>query len=161
MLTALILVLLNNAGVAPSAQDLQNYKLKFRDRGHHIHMDFGSTRSPDMDGKAFTWGAGYEYYIDHKFNGISVEVLGQKLGKLFKGPQDWWVGGGIGWWPVRDLKVFMQAGALFDDLGTAVQARVGVGYRLTFFMVAAMPFVYVQTTDDGRFSWSIGIRLQY
>jgi hypothetical protein len=30
-----------------------------------------------------------------------------------------------------------------------------------FFMVAAMPYVYVQTTDDGRFSWGIGIRVQY
>jgi hypothetical protein len=55
----------------------------------------------------------------------------------------------------------MQAGALFDDLGTATQARVGVGYKLMFFMVAAMPYIYVQTTDDGRFSWSIGIRVQY
>jgi hypothetical protein len=161
MIMALILVLLNSMGVAPTPEELQNYKLKFRDRGHHVHMDFGSTRDPNVDGKALTWGVGYEYYIDRKFNGISVEVLGQKIGDLFKGPQDWWVGGGIGWWPVRDLKVFMQAGALFDDLGTAAQARVGVGYRLTFFMVAAMPFVYVQTTDDGRFSWSIGIRLQY
>jgi hypothetical protein len=55
----------------------------------------------------------------------------------------------------------MQAGALFDDLGTATQGRVGVGYRFLFFMLGIMPFVYVQTTDDGRFSWSIGVRIQY
>lgn len=90
-----------------------------------------------------------------------MEVLGQKLGDLFKGPQAWWVGGGIGWWPSRELKVFMQVGALFDSRGTAAQARVGVGYRLALFMIAAMPFVYVQTTDDGRFSGSLGIRVQY
>jgi hypothetical protein len=55
-------------------------------------MDWGSTRTPDTGAKAITWGVGYEYYIDRKFNGVSVEVLGQKLGGLFKGPQDWWVG---------------------------------------------------------------------
>jgi hypothetical protein len=163
MLMALMLALLNAAGVAPTPEDMENYKLKFRDRGHHIHMDFGSTRpgGEGREGKAFTWGLGYEYYIDRQFNAVSFEVLGQKLGDLFKGPQDWWVGGGIGWWPVRNLKIFMQAGALFDDLGTATQGRVGVGYRFLFFMLGIMPFVYVQTTDDGRFSWSIGVRIQY
>ena len=160
MLMALMLALLNAAGVAPTPAELESYKLKFRQRGHHVHMDFGTTRPKD-GGKAFTWGLGYEYYVDRKFNGVSVEVLGQKLGKVFKGPQDWWVGGGLGWWPVRDLKIFVQAGALFDDLGRATQARVGVGYRLMFFMIAAMPYVYVQTTDDGRFSWSLGARIQY
>lgn len=161
MLMALMLVLLNAAGVAPTPAELQNYKLKFRERGHHVHMDWGSTRTPGTGAKALTWGAGYEYYIDRKFNGVSVEVLGQKLGDLFKGPQDWWVGGGIAWWPIRTVKVFTQAGALFDDLGTATQARVGVGYKLMFFMLAVMPYIYVQTTDDGRFSWSIGVRVQY
>ena len=161
MLMALMLAILNSAGVAPTPAELQNYKLKFRERGHHIHMDFGTTRTPESGGRAFTWGLGYEYLIDRKFNAVSVEVLGQKLGQAFKGPQDWWVGGGIGWWPIRELKVFMQAGALFDDLGRAAQARVGVGYRLSFFMIEAMPYIYVQTTDDGRFSWSIGARIQY
>jgi len=160
MLMAAFIALLNTMGVAPTPEDLANYKLNFRERGHHIHMDFGGTR-PKSGGKATTWGLGYEYYVDRQFNAVSFEVLGQKLGKLFKGPQDWWVGGGIGWWPIRDLKIFMQAGALFDDLGTATQARVGVGYRFLFFMLGIMPFVYVQTTDDGRFSWSIGVRIQY
>ena len=160
MLMAAMIALLNAAGAAPTPEDLENYELKFRERGHHIHLDFGSTRPRDS-GKQTTLGLGYEYYIDRQFNGVSVEVLGQKLGKLFKGPLDWWVGGGIGWWPVRGFKVFMQAGALFDDLGTAAQGRVGVGYRFSFFMLGVMPFVYVQTTDDGRFSWSIQVRIQY
>ena len=54
-----------------------------------------------------------------------------------------------------------QAGALFDHRGTSTQGRVGVGYRFMFFMVGVMPYIYVQTTDQGRFSWSIGVRLQY
>lgn len=158
MLMAAMIALMNAAGVAPTPEDLQNYQLQFRERGHHVHLDFGSTRG---DGKQTTIGFGYEYLIDRQFNGVSVEILGQKLGDLFKGDQDWWVGAGIAWWPVRPVKVFLQAGALFDDLGTATQGRVGVGYKFPFFMLAVMPFVYVQTTDDGRFSWSLGVRIQY
>jgi hypothetical protein len=158
---ALMLAVLNSAGVAPSPADLQNYKLKFRERGHHIHMDFASTRTPQEGGKALTWGLGYEYYVHRKYNGVSFEVLGQKLGKMFSGPQDWWVGGGIGWWPVGGLKVFTQVGALFDTRGRSTQGRIGVGYRFFFFMLGIMPFIYVQTTDQGRFSWSIGVRIQY
>lgn len=159
MLTALIVVLMNAMGVAPTPQQLQNYQLASRERGHHVHIDFGSTREP---GKDTTIGLGYEYHIDHQFNGVSVEVLGQKLGKMLgQGEQDWWVGGGIGWWPTRSLKVFMQAGALFDDLGTAAQGRVGLGYAIPLFMLRVMPYGYVQTTDDGRFSWSIAARIQY
>ena len=107
MLMALMLAILNSAGVAPTPSDLQNYKLKFRERGHHIHMDFGSTRTPQEGGKALTWGLGYEYYVHRKYNGVSFEVLGQKLGKLFRGPQDWWVGGGIAWWPWGRLSVLL------------------------------------------------------
>jgi hypothetical protein len=64
---ALMLVLLNAAGVAPTPAELQGYKLKFRERGHHFHMDWGTTRTPGTGGKAFTWGAGYEYYVDRQF----------------------------------------------------------------------------------------------
>ena len=81
MLMALVIAIMNSAGVAPSPQDFQNYKLKFRERGHHVHMDFGTTRTPQSGGKAFTWGIGYEYYIHRKYNGVSFEILGQKLGK--------------------------------------------------------------------------------
>ena len=85
MIMALMLVLLNSMGVAPTPAELQGYKLKFRERGHHVHMDWGSTRTPETGAKAVTWGVGYEYVIDRQFNGVSVEVLGQKLGDLFKG----------------------------------------------------------------------------
>lgn len=161
MLMAAMLALLNAMGVAPTAEQLQNYELKYRERGHHVHMDFASTRTSDRN-KNITIGLGYEYHVDRQFNGVSFEVLGQKLGRLlFKGPQDWWVGGGIAWWPTRPVKVFMQAGALFQDPGPVVQGRVGVGYNLQFFMLAVMPYIYVQTTDTGAFSWSLGARVQY
>jgi hypothetical protein len=161
MLMAGLLTLLNAMGASPTPQKLEAYKLDYRERMHHVHMDFASTRI-DGRNKNITIGLGYEYHIDRQFNGVSVEVLGQKIGKLlFQGDQGWWVGGGIGWWPIRHVKVFMQAGALFDGNGTAVQGRVGVGYNLSFFMLAVMPYLYVQTTDDGQFSWSLGARVQY
>jgi len=161
MLMAGLLTLLNAMGASPTPQKLENYQLGYRERMHHVHMDFASTRTaPGV--KNITIGLGYEYHIDRQFNGVSFEVLGQKVGKLlFQGEEGWWVGGGIGWWPIRHVKVFMQAGALFDGLGTAVQGRVGVGYNLSFFMLAVMPYIYVQTTDDARLSWSIGARVQY
>lgn len=160
MLMAGLLTLLNAMGASPTPQKLENYKLQYRERMHHVHMDFGSTRTGSR--KDITIGLGYEYHIDRQFNGVSVEVLGQKIGKLlFQGEQGWWVGGGIGWWPIRHVKVFMQAGALFNGMGTAVQGRVGVGYNLSFFMLAVMPYIYVQTTDDAQFSWLIGARVQY
>ena len=169
MLTALIVMLMNAAGVAPTPAQMQKYQLDYRERMHHVHMDFSSTRTAFKQ-KNITVGLGYEYHVDRQFNGISVEVLGQKLGGLlFQGPQNWWVGGGIGWWPTREVKVFMQAGALFDEGGVATQGRVGVGYNLRLFMIAIMPYVYVQTTDRPRsddaplrgFTWAVGARIQY
>ena len=169
MLSALIVVLLNASGAGPTPAKLEGYKLGYQERMHHVHMDFSSTRTAFRQ-KNITVGLGYEYHIDRQFNGVSVEVLGQKIGRLlFQGPQDWWVGGGIGWWPIRTVKVFMQVGALFDDIGTATQGRIGVGYNLRLFMLAVMPYVYFQTTDGSRgsdaplrgFSWAIGARIQY
>lgn len=161
MLMGLMIVLLNAMGVAPTPAELQSYKLKYWERNHHVHMDFGTTKTGAPGASGLTIGLGYEYYVDRRFNGVSFEVLGQKIGKAFSRGQDWWVGGGIAWWPVREVKVFAQAGALFDDEGRATQARVGVGYRLNFFMLGVMPYIYVQTTDDGRFSWSLAARIQY
>jgi hypothetical protein len=170
MLTALIVMLMNAAGVAPTPAQMQKYQLDYRERMHHVHIDFSSTRT-GIKQKSITIGLGYEYHIDRQFNGVSLEVLGQKIGKLrFQDTQGWWVGGGIGWWPIRTVKVFMQAGALFDDLGVATQGRVGVGYNLRLFMIAVMPYVYFQTTDGARsadatplrgFTWAIGARIQY
>mgnify|MGYP001601244949 FL=1 len=157
----LVIVVLNAAGVAPTPAKLQEYQLRYRERAHHVHVDFGTTRTKDPGASGLTIGLGYEYYADRRFNGVSVEVLGQRIGELLDGGQDWWVGAGIGWWPIRELKVFTQAGALWDDNGRALQARVGVGYRVPFFMMAVMPYVYVEGTDDGRFSWSLAARIQY
>jgi hypothetical protein len=170
MLMAGLIALLNAMGVAPTPQDLQNMQLKYRERGHHGFLDFGSTRTPNApEGeprKELTVGFGYEYYVDRQFHGVSFEAYGQKLGDMFKGPQDWWVGGGLGYHPIRPLKVFMHAGALFDededgDKRTAAVGRVGVGFQLPFFAINVMPYAYVQTTDDGRFSWYLAARLEY
>jgi len=169
MLSALIVVLLNSSGAGPSPAKLQEYKLGYQERMHHVHMDFSSTRI-GVGNKNITIGLGYEYHVDRQFNGVSVEILGQKIGRLlFQGEQFWWVGAGIGWWPIRTVKVFMQVGPLFDDIGTALQGRVGVGYNLRLFMIAVMPYVYFQTTDGSRgsdsairgFTWAIGARIQY
>ncbi|MEM7138680.1 MAG: hypothetical protein AAF500_19030 [Myxococcota bacterium] len=169
MLTALIVALMNATGAAPTPQQLQDYELAYQERMHHVHLDFAGTRT-EARNKNITIGLGYEYHIDRKFNGVSIEVLGQKLGRLFfKGSQDWFVGGGLGWWPIRQVKVFMQAGAFFDDAGSTTQGRVGVGYNLRLFMIAIMPYAYVQTTTDPRtdesplrgFTWAIGARIQY
>lgn len=174
MLSALMAMLLNASGAAPNPQALQKYELDYRERMHHVHMDFSGTRSAFRQ-KNITIGLGYEYHVDRQFNGVSVEVLGQKIGRLlFKGPQDWWVGAGVGWWPIRHVKIFLQAGALFDEIGTAAMGRVGVGYNLRIFMIAVMPYFYVQTTDAARggehgttepdlrgLTWCIGARVQY
>lgn len=174
MLSALLAMLLNASGAAPSPQTMQKYELGYRERMHHVHIDFGGTRTAFRQ-KNITIGLGYEYHVDRQFNGVSVEVLGQKIGRLlFQGSQNWWVGAGIGWWPIRQVKIFLQAGPLFDDLGRAVVGRVGIGYNLRIFMIAVMPFFYVQTTDAARggehgtsvpdlrgFTWSIGARIQY
>ena len=160
MIMALMLVLLNASGVAPTPAELQDYKLKFRERGHHVHMDWGTTRTPDTGASAFTWGVGYEYYIDRQFNGVSVEVLGQKLGDFFKGPQDWWVGGGIAWWPIRTARSSRKQARCSTTWYGDAGARWG-GLPIDVLHGAAMPYIYVQTTDDGRFSWSLGARIQY
>ncbi len=169
MLSALIVAILNASGAGPTPEQVQDYQFAYRERMHHANLDFSSTRNAFRQ-KNITIGLGYEYHVDRQFNGISFEVLGQKIGRLlFRGPQYWWVGGGIGWWPIRTVKVFMQAGALFDEGGTATQGRVGVGYNLRLFMIGIMPYVYVQTTDRNLgaetpmrgFTWAVGARIQY
>ena len=103
---------------------------------------------------------------------MSFEILGQLLSSKIIGAshKDYWVGGGIGYYPIRNLKLFLQAGAAFiddgdlgRDVGPDVQARgrLGMGYRFMFFLVGIMPFGYIETTTSGIFTWSIGVRLQY
>ena len=156
---ALVILLLDAAGVAPPPAKLLQMEDDYRQRGHHVFLDFGTTRQGSPTG--LTIGLGYEYYVDRRFNGVSFEVYGQKVGDMFSGPQSWWVGGGLGYHPVRPLKVFMHAGALFEDGRTSTTGRVGLGYALQFFVINVMPYAYVQTTDDGVFSWSFAARIMY
>lgn len=157
---ALTIWIMGQVGVAPTPEDIREYNIAFQERGHHGFVDFGSTRG-DL-AKRITIGLGYEYYIDRRFHGVSFEVLGQMLGpKLFKGPRDWWLGGGIAYWPIRPLKIFAAAGPFWTQGERLLRGRLGVGYRFLFFMVGIMPFVYVETTNNGLFTWSIGVRIQY
>jgi len=76
MLTALIVMIMNASGVAPTPAQMQKYELDYRERMHHVHIDFSSTRTAIKE-KNITVGLGYEYHIDRQFNGVSFEVLGQ------------------------------------------------------------------------------------
>ena len=60
MLMAGLLWILGQFGVAPGPEALQQMKTDFQERGHHIGIDFGSTRG-DLE-KNFTVGLQYEYY---------------------------------------------------------------------------------------------------
>lgn len=159
MLMALIIAIMGQAGAAPTPADLRRMQIEFAERGHHIALDFHGTRG-DFS-KKLTVGLGYEYLIIRPFHSVSFEVLGQKLGKLFKGPQDWFIGAGLGYYPVTPVKIFMMGGSQWFGDDAIAQGRVGVGYNFPFFVIRVMPFTYFQTTANGIFSWSLGVRLQY
>ncbi len=159
MLMALIIWIMGQAGAAPTPADLRRMQIEFAERGHHIALDFGTTRGDPKN--ALTVGLGYEYLNIRPFHSVSFEVLGQKLGDLFKGPQDWFLGAGLGYYPVIPVKIFMMAGPQWFGDDIVAQGRVGVGYNFPFFVIRVMPFTYFQTTSNNVFSWSLGVRLQY
>lgn len=163
MLLALSLWLLGQFGVAPEPEALQRYELAFQERQHHLSVDVANLWMEDRTLLAF--GLGYEFLVDRAYHGVSFELLGQRLGTL-GGESDWWVGGGLGYYPIRHLKLFAQAGALIldeSDPGPRIQAsgRLGGGYRLTFFTVVAMPYLFVESSTGGLFTWGLGGRVQY
>lgn len=160
MLMALIALILQQFGIQASEEDLRRYEQQFRDRRHHISADFHSTRS-DGD-KQFTPGIAYEYLVDRERNGYSFEVQGQMLGKfLDASDKDWFLGGGVGWYPIRPVKLFAMAGPQWTDGDPVLAGRVGVGYRFMFFNVGIMPNLYYQHDNDDVGSLAIGARLQY
>lgn len=157
-----LLWLLGLVGVAPSDEQLDAYDREFRQRRHHVGIDFATTHDDDSSVGGLTLGLSYEYLIDRPFHATSFEILGQTIGEPIRSKDiDFWLGGGVAYYPIRNLKFFAQAGALFDEERTYLRGRVGLGYRLMFFMVAAMPYVYVENTDSGDFTWSLGARIQY
>lgn len=171
MLIALTMWFLGLFGVAPTDADLQRMEDESHLRGHHLSFDFGSFRG-DVERKP-GMGLGYEYIVDRHYHGVSFEVLGMVIGRPGQVDENYWVAGGIGYFPVRLIKIFAQAGPFFevnsDDVRIA--GRVGLGIRFPFFMVEVMPFGAIgaltgATADDGtqtsaELIGTIGVRLQY
>jgi hypothetical protein len=161
MLMALVIWILGLFGVAPTDEELAKYIDDYNLRGHHLSVDFDGFRG-DMERKPGV-GIGWEYYMDRRYHAVSFEVLGQLLGRPFQTDESYWVAGGIGYFPFRSVKIFAQAGPIFQVNSSEVllHGRVGLGYRFNFFMTSVMPFITVGGTDTGEFVWSLGARLQY
>ena len=160
MLMALIALMLQQFGIEASEEDFQRYEQEFRDRGHHVSVDFHSTRGEGE--KRFTPGVSYEYLVDREHHGYSFEVEGQMLGKLLEThDKDWFLGAGAGYYPIRPVKLFAMGGSQWTDGDAAPAGRVGIGYRFMFFNVGVMPNAYYQATTEGQHTWAIGARLQY
>jgi hypothetical protein len=169
VLAALLIWMLGKFGVAPTPEDLARYEREFQERGHHIGFDFGGTRyggtrwTDDNFRKYFTAGMNYEYLVDRPYHGVALEALAQSLGPIFEGGyHEFYVAGGLGYFPIRSVHLFMSGGSLIDTEGEVRAAgRVGAGYRFNVFMIAVQPLAFVQTDTDGRFSWGMHFRIQY
>ncbi len=160
MLMALIALILQQFGIESTPEDHLRYQQEFNNRGHHIGVDFNTTRGEGD--KRFTPGLSYEYLVDREHHGYSFEIQGQMLGDVLQvDDKDWFVGAGAAYYPIRHVKLFGVAGSQWWDGEAAFAGRAGVGYRFMFFNVGIMPNAYYQGTTDGIHTWSIGARLQY
>lgn len=171
MLMAFIMWIMMKMGIQPSAEDFLRMDREFRERSHHLTIDFGGTRigwtrwTDDNWSKQMTVGLGYEYLIDRRFHGVGFEVLTQSQGSVLKQDHDtnsFFVGGGLAYYPVRGVRLFMQAGEQIDVHGNfATVGRVGAGYRFLFFKVGMQPFFFVQQNSKGQPGWAINFRFEY
>jgi hypothetical protein len=171
MLMALTAWLLGLAGVHPSADDLARYERQFRERGHHLTVNFGGhrlggTRWSDPDFvKLPVMGLGYEYLVDRPYNGVGFELLGESIGYPLrdgKADNSFFVGGGLNYYPVRHLRLFMQAGPEIPLEGKTVGVgRMGVGYRFMFFNLGMQPYGYYEMRTDGQPAWGLNFRFEY
>jgi hypothetical protein len=171
VLMAFTMWFLGLLGVAPTELDFQRFDREFRERGHHLTVDFGGQRSGGTRWGDPNWSKrpvialGYNYMIDRRYNGVAFEVLGQSIGKLLKGGRDdnsFFVGGGLAYFPIRHLRVFLHGGAEIDLSANAQGVgRAGLGYRFMFFNLGMQPYVYFQTTTSGEFGWQLGFRFEY
>ena len=168
---AFITWMMMKMGVAPNAEDFARMDREFRERGHHMVLDFGGTRvgwtrwSDDDWRKQPTMGLGYEYYLDRRFNAVGFEALAQAQGQWFRntdGRNSFFVGGGLNYYPVRGLRILTQAGTQIDTKGDVeVVGRVGLGFRFMFFKVGMQPYFYVQQSGSGQPGWAMAFRFQY
>lgn len=171
MLMAFTIWLLSKFGIHPTAEDFRRYDQMFRERGHHLTLDFGghrtgTTRWTDSEfTKRPAIGLGYEYLVDRRYNGVGIEVLAQSLGRFVRdggAPNSVFLGAGLAYYPIRHLRVFTQAGAEIDfDGNEQGVGRAGLGWRFMFFMTGVQPFFYVETTTNGQFGWAINIRFEF
>lgn len=165
MAVALLLWLLSISGIEPSPDDLQWHARRFSDRRHHIGVDVTFDFRVDRellryDGTSF--GLNYEYLVDRRFHGVSLELVTQMYGNPFTGgPKDFFTGAGLAYYPMRNFKIFAQAGSFFDGDHVHLRGRAGIGHRTAFYAVGVMPITYVDYTSDGSVAWSFGGRVQY
>ena len=160
MLLAFAIWFLDLFGVAPAPEDFLEMERAFRDRGHHVALDFGGFYG-DYESHP-NLGLGYEYYVDRKFHAVSIDVVGETLGSIIPNKDsDWFVGGGFGYHPVRWLKLFAQGGSLWVDDDPIFAVRAGLGVRFMFFHANVMPYFRVQSTADGQFSFGVAGRIEY
>jgi hypothetical protein len=163
MIMALVMKLLLVFGVEPTQEDFDRMNQNFRDRRHHVAIDFAKTNGSLSDSNDYSsFLLNYEYVPDQKYNGISLGFGGTLLIKPPKDdPPDMWVGGGLGYYPIRSIKLYTHIGALWVDGDPEAAARVGIGYKFPFYAIHVMPFFHVQQTSKGTSSLSIGGQLQY
>jgi hypothetical protein len=171
MLMALTAWLLGLAGVHPSADDIARYEREYRERGHHVTLNFGGQRLGGTRWRDPDWvkspiiGIGYEYRIDRPYNGVGFEVVGQSIGSLLKGGKSdnsFFVGGGLNYYPIRHVRVFMQAGPQIPLEGQTVGVgRFGLGYQFMFFKVGMEPYAFYELRTDGQPAWALAFRFVY
>lgn len=172
MVMAFITWILMKMGMAPSPEDFIRMAREFRERGHHLTLDFGSQRYGwtrwDEDGewtKRFIVGLGYDYYVDRRYHGVGFELLAQSLGPVLRPKTDhnyFFLGGGLAYYPVRPFRLFLQTGTEIGAHGHAeVVGRVGAGFRFMFFKVGMQPFFYVQQSSSGQPGWAMAFRFEY
>jgi hypothetical protein len=170
MVIALITWLMAKMGVAPSPEDFIRMNREFRERGHHLLIDFGGTRHgsirwvDDDFYKQITAGLGYEYLVDRPYHGVGLEVLGQHIGRVLRSEDHrmFFIGAGLAYYPIRNLRLFTQGGGQIDMHGhTEAVGRFGLGYRIMFFKVGVQPNIYFQQTSSDSASWQLGARFEY
>ena len=171
MVVALFAWLLGLFGVAPTKEDFARYEREFRERNHHVFVEFAGTRyhgtrwTDDDFYKEPAIGLGYDYLVDRKYNGVGFELYGQSLGKVFNAREhshNFNIVGGFDYYPIRDLRLFSHGGVNIDDKGHArALGRAGIGYRIMFFNIGMQPFVYMQSTSDGTTTWTLGARIEF
>ncbi|HJK99209.1 MAG TPA: hypothetical protein RMF84_18435 [Polyangiaceae bacterium LLY-WYZ-14_1] len=161
MIAAVAAWLLGLAGVEPSDEALRRMIEAHRHRGHHLTFEFGRLNEIGGSSRAPGLALGYEFIADRRFHGISGEVLGTLYDNPFVGDEAWWVAAGFGYWPTRQLKIFVQGGPLFDGGEARFYGRGGLGWRTHFYQLAITGFGTLGSTDEGGIFWTFGGRIQF